>query len=64
MKTKNLNFWWRYADFLSVGIGSDTNENEGIFSQYKPIREVVTCYNFYNIQYAKPEQMPGYLDLL
>jgi len=25
---------------------------------------VVTCYNFYNMQYAKPERMPEHLDLL
>jgi len=24
----------------------------------EPILKVVTCYNFYNMQYAKPERIP------
>jgi len=28
------------------------------------IRKVIACYEFYNIQYAKSERIPGYLYLL
>ena len=29
----------------------------GIYSKLEPILKVVTCYNFYNMQYAKPERI-------
>ncbi len=43
---------WQCADFPVVAIGLDTNENEGIFSQYESIRKAVTAVTFtiYNMQ--------------